>query len=147
MIFWNMLLSPVFALYIKSFHRFYDALVSGPQQYFAFYPGQRKSEQGMKDLSDLNAHVLLISSRFLSKCFSIRTTGLLSATLTTTCWTSRRSRRHTSCPHPSWWTSTGILTLQTISAWCRGGRTARRISSYLSWDTWRTVSSASSLID
>lgn len=31
MIFWNMLLSSVFALYIKSFHCFYDALVSGPQ--------------------------------------------------------------------------------------------------------------------
>lgn len=90
---------------------------------------------------DLRAHALPISSRFLSKCFSIRTTGLLSATPTTTCWTSRRNRRRTSCPHPSWWTSTGILTLLIISAWCRAGRTARRISSYLSWDTWLTVRS------
>lgn len=36
MIFWNMLLSLVFALYIKSFHCFYDALVSGPQPSSSF---------------------------------------------------------------------------------------------------------------
>lgn len=89
--------------------------------------------------SDLNAHVLLIDSRFLSRCFFIRTTGLLSATQTTTCWTSRPSRRHTSCLHPSWWMLTGILTLLTISAWCQEERTARMISSYLNWDTWLTV--------
>lgn len=87
-----------------------------------------------------------ISSRFLTKCSSTRTTDLLSVTLTTTSWTSRRSRPHTSCLHPSWWMLTGILTLLTTSAWCQEEKTARRSSSYPSWDTWLTVKPAPSLL-
>lgn len=46
---------------------------------------------------------------FRTRCSSTRTTDRWSATPTALCWTSRPSRRHISCPLPSW-----LMSMETL---------------------------------
>lgn len=46
---------------------------------------------------------------FQTRCSSTQTTDHWSGTPTASCWMSRPSRRHISCPLPFWWTWTETL--------------------------------------
>lgn len=63
---------------------------------------------------------------------------------TTTCWTSKPSRRLTWCPLRSSWMWTGTPTLLDISGWCQAGRAAGMSSSSHRWESLPQVYSLTS---